>query len=420
PKLSQRMVVILGAGLAGLTCAKVLAESGFRDFLLLEKGPGPGGRVTSETGPFGRPLDRGFQVLLDGYPAAKRHLDIDELEPRYFESGALLAFDGSITEVDSPLRRPFSLQHHAFNNTLPLSDKVKFARLAWQSFNRANQDSNQTIAELLQAQGFSSLAISRFFRPFFGGVFLDPDLESPVGPFLHYFYRFATSRALIPRNGMQAIPRQLEQSIPGDRIRYYNEVVGIDEGSTSIRLHLKTGKTVEADRLVLATDQATTARLLHLPPPPLSRRTKSVFFTSPRAAYPSAKLVLPSDETRVAHHYVQLSNVVPEWRQNGDHLFSATVLSPHFDNSEEMLFETVSGEIERDFPDLKGNLRPLQIISVPEALPTGPLDTASIENPKLQIAGDHTLEASIDGAMTSGEKAAEMLLAQCRRPSHAA
>ena len=61
------MIVIVGAGLAGLVCAKCLAERGVQDFVVLEAQSAPGGRVRSCRTPEGFVLDRGFQVLLDFY-----------------------------------------------------------------------------------------------------------------------------------------------------------------------------------------------------------------------------------------------------------------------------------------------------------------------------------------------------------------
>ena len=63
-------VIIVGAGLAGLTCARVLAESGAA-VTLFEASDGVGGRVRTDTVD-GFLLDRGFQVYFTAYPISRR------------------------------------------------------------------------------------------------------------------------------------------------------------------------------------------------------------------------------------------------------------------------------------------------------------------------------------------------------------
>ena len=63
-----------GTGRAGLRPRT--RRRGIDDYLLLEAESEPGGRVRSAVTADGFTLDRGFQVLLDSYPAVRRQLDI--------------------------------------------------------------------------------------------------------------------------------------------------------------------------------------------------------------------------------------------------------------------------------------------------------------------------------------------------------
>ena len=75
-------VIVVGAGLAGLCCARELVGQGV-DVLVLERSDAPGGRVrTDEVGGF--LLDRGFQALLTAYPEGRRALDYGRLRLRPF------------------------------------------------------------------------------------------------------------------------------------------------------------------------------------------------------------------------------------------------------------------------------------------------------------------------------------------------
>ncbi len=76
-------VIVVGAGLAGLTCAKVLAERG-AEVVVFEASDGVGGRArTDELSGF--LLDRGFQVYFTAYPVSKRHLDHEALDLKPFD-----------------------------------------------------------------------------------------------------------------------------------------------------------------------------------------------------------------------------------------------------------------------------------------------------------------------------------------------
>ena len=62
--------------------------------------------------------------------------------------------------------------------------------------------------------GFSEKIIERFFRPFLGGIFLDPELATSSRMFRFVYRMFSQGMAAIPNGGMQAIPRQLASHLP--------------------------------------------------------------------------------------------------------------------------------------------------------------------------------------------------------------
>ena len=81
-------VYVVGAGLAGLRCARRLHEKGVAA-TVLEASDGVGGRVrTDRVEDF--LLDRGFQALLTAYPEASDALDYRELELHPFYPGAVV------------------------------------------------------------------------------------------------------------------------------------------------------------------------------------------------------------------------------------------------------------------------------------------------------------------------------------------
>jgi phytoene dehydrogenase-like protein len=92
-------VVVVGAGLAGLTAADRLTRARL-DVVVVESSDGVGGRVRVD----GFRVDRGFQVLNTGYPAARRILDLDALDLREFSRAVLLHVEGRRVRIGEPRR----------------------------------------------------------------------------------------------------------------------------------------------------------------------------------------------------------------------------------------------------------------------------------------------------------------------------
>ena len=77
-------VIVVGAGISGLICAKKLIKAGF-SVLLIDKNNYIGGKVNSENNN-GFTVDKGFHVVLTNYPEIKRNISIDQLKPLFLSS----------------------------------------------------------------------------------------------------------------------------------------------------------------------------------------------------------------------------------------------------------------------------------------------------------------------------------------------
>ena len=97
-------MVVVGAGLAGLACARALTGRGL-DVRVLEAGDAVGGRVRTDHVD-GYTLDRGFQVLNTAYPALPDLVDLADLDLRPFDAAVGLHLDGRRVTVVNPVQRP--------------------------------------------------------------------------------------------------------------------------------------------------------------------------------------------------------------------------------------------------------------------------------------------------------------------------
>ncbi len=150
-------VVVVGAGVSGLCCARELHAAGL-EVLVLERGDRPGGRVRTDDVD-GFLLDRGFQVLLTAYPEAQRTLDYERLGLRAFESGALVRKDGRFARLADPTRHPFQALESLRSAPGSVPDKLRVARLRRRlsggSINEILTAPQVTTAQALGREGFS-------------------------------------------------------------------------------------------------------------------------------------------------------------------------------------------------------------------------------------------------------------------------
>ncbi len=213
-------VVVVGAGLAGLSCAVALHDAGIA-VQVYEASDGVGGRVRTDHVD-GFQLDRGFQVALTAYPEMHRQLDMVALDLQAFEPGALVWRDGKGSVVGDPFRRPTTALSTVGAPIGTPFDKARIAllrhRLRGVHPVRLLQGEDTTTREALAEAGFSDTIIERFFRPLVGGIQLDPDLTDSRRMFDIIFRMLADGDSAVPAAGMQAIPQQLADRLPAGSI----------------------------------------------------------------------------------------------------------------------------------------------------------------------------------------------------------
>lgn len=413
-----RPVIIVGAGLAGLCCAKRLHQAGI-DFMILEASDRVGGRIqTDEVDGF--LLDRGFQVLLTSYPEAQRLLDFDRLQLRAFLPGAMVRHGGRFHTLVDPWRSPLAALPAAFSPIGTLFDKLRVGRLRRESVRGTIEerfaDPESTTMHRLQSMGFTEAMIDRFFRPFLGGIFLDPKLSTSSRMLSFVFRMFAQGPATLPANGMKAVPEQIASSLPASTIRYCTRVLKVD----SAKVQLDSGEEPEAGAVVVATEAPAAIKLLtgsDAPSPTISETGRGVtclYFQADRSPLRKPILVLNGDGNGPINNLCVPTDVAASYGPEGESLISVTVLGVEHDPSR--LHEEVARQLESWFGPRTRAWRHLQSYPIPYALPDQtPPALAAPERPVriakgLYLCGDHRDNASIQGAMVSGRRAAEAVI----------
>jgi protoporphyrinogen oxidase len=275
---------------------------------------------------------------------------------------------------------------------------------------------DETAARGLHRRGFSDKAIERFFRPFFGGVFLDIQLGAPLHWFEFLFGMFATGYASLPAGGMRSIPKQLAADLKEGTLRTGARVRALK----GTRVELATGETLTAEAVILATDARNAPVLLPGSRAPQWSACVTLYYAAPESPMRAPLLVLNGDGRREpVNHVCVPSDVSASYAPPGQALVSATVVgSGHQDDG--VLDRDARAQLASWFGAGRVNAwRLLRVVRVPHALPRSvpaPDHVADAVRlgPQLYGCGDYLETPSINGALRSGRRAAETLLADLR------
>src|SRR5918994_2609798 len=408
-------VIIVGAGLAGLTCARVLAESG-AVVTLFEASDGVGGRVRTDAVD-GFLLDRGFQVYFTSYPVSRRYLDHTKLDFRAFDPGAILHREEKSTVLSDPLRDPKALAPPLLPDAASPADKLRTAGLAAKilpgtaaTAATENGGADTSTLDYLRASGLSERYIDSFYRPFYGGVFLSRTLYTSSRVFRFTLRMLAMGRTVVPMRGMGEIPRQLVAHLPSEDavclsspvdslLRDGNRVVGVRAA----------GVEREADVVVVATEAPMAGRLTGEATPTESVGEICLYYETDGLGS-GKKIMLNTEDDAFVNNAVEISNISERYAPPGRHLLCAVALGG-LDLPDAELYRRGIEDVNRWYPE--ASFEPLALYRIPYgqfAQPPGihrRLLKNRTDTPGLVLAGEYTEDSSINGSMLSGKKAAE-------------
>ncbi len=420
-EMKTRDLVIIGAGLAGLTVARHCQKAGL-DWLLLEAQPKVGGRVQTDyvEGFF---LDRGFQVYLSAYPEAAKELDLAALSFKPFQNGALIYTNKGVQTLADPWRSPDKAFASALASVGSLMDKLKVAQLRDKLLKTPVAEiygrPEQTTGDYLKQIGFSDGFIERFFKPFFGGIFLESELHTSSRMFEFVFKMMADGETALPDEGMGSIPDQMAQGIPPERIQCETIVQGFRYHDGQYLIHLHTGEQLMARQLVIATDPITASRWVPELPPVRMTHTTCLYFSAPTPPFTEPYLMLNGTGKGPVNHLCVPTQVNPSYGPSGQSLISLSCVGVFQD--EKILVQRVQEQMSQWFGSQVHQWRYLKSGVVFNALPQAypganfcrpqsPVPHPKYEGKGLYVAGDYRNTASINGAIASGQSVAALVL----------
>lgn len=407
-------VIIIGAGLSGLTAAIELQKAG-KEVLVLEATDVAGGRVATEKVD-GFVLDKGFQVLLSSYPETRKYLDYKKLRLQRFIPGAVLLKNGKKYKVADPTRCGSLALASLRSPAGSLRDKFQLF-LLWQKLRNKNieeifkQPEMPTWQALKDEYKFSDKIIKNFLQPFMAGIFLENQLNTSRRMFDFTFKMFSEGFASIPEKGMQEIPLQLAAQLKPGTIRYNCRVKAVEDQ----KVLLADGEELSARNILLATEACGLLKDYVPEVKSKSHGTTNLYFWSEKSPIRGPFIVLNADQGSYVNNLTVLSEVSKAYAPPHKCLISVSVNGVVEDNTQAAI-KQVKQELSRYFGSQVQEWHHIKTYRIRYALPDQQhvqqqLAESSIRIRKgIYMCGDHLLNGSINGAMRSGAFAAEILL----------
>ena len=382
-------VLIVGAGLAGLSAAIQLQDAG-RSVTLLEASDRAGGRVASDHID-GYICDRGFQLINAKYPALIELDVIDEIDfipaPRVIE----VSLGSERILLGDPRTAPFSALHRG---TGSLSEKVNFARFIFSKIK-----SQQSLGQALRKAGCGT-TYERVLRPFLQGVFLaDPDkVDAIYGQIV--LRSFVTGSPGVPKFGVGQLSQALASRVKDLQLNVRAERI---LGTT---VQTSAGE-FQASDIVIATDATTATQLLELPQVCRMQGCVTWYHATDQNPSGTGRLLIDGQARGPVSNSLVISDISREYAPSGMHLISSTTE-----------LGTTDSEVRRHLSIMWGvETRDWQLIAkyeIPSALPLHEvgktLSAPTKISDHLYMVGDHRTVPSQQGALFSGSLAAQLIL----------
>lgn len=440
--IAKEKVIVIGAGIAGLTAAYYLRTQG-KDVEVLESSSRVGGRMTSDTSE-GYIIDRGAQFLSSAYPVLHQLIDQTGLKDRLVATSSQVAFlrNGSLHTVD--FLNPLSLATSGFMtwrewlklvfgslkmyrdiHKLPINNYA-----AWAHFDTETADGWYN-------RNFGTWMTEYFIEPMLEGFyFQSPEETSKALTMAMSAFSIHKSRTMTLKGGIGILPEALAKELTVHLNTQVKEISVSDKGVT-VHTDMQDYST---QRVILATP-ATVAGKLFTTANDLEKSVMDTRYSStlnisiimdkswnlPKKLQNVYGILVPRKERQVISAIGIETNKCPDRSKEGillNVMLAGTSGARMIDMDEKNVAGEIYPELDRLMPGISESVKFMKIQRWKTAEPISPVGRSKRLRTyretwpgtgRIILAGDYMGMPFMEGAAESGQWAAFRISGQKMR-----